>query len=367
MNRISTTIAAYRYLLLSALLLQSVFSNVQGQEGGDQQRERWVGGWLTYWQFEQGLASINQTTNTYQEIYFFIGQLSTDGTPLIVRSKHNFRATVQQLKAAGQRAWLTVVNDVVSPSQRPILKDPYTVSRMLSTPQTRQRHIDQLTALAKDYGFYGIDIDYESLRYRDRNNFSLFIEELAQALQAQNIKLAVTVQPKTTAKRSNGAGVNDWPRLCRVVDRLQIMLYNEHSGKTGPGPIASTAWMERVLDYAETKCPINTIVPSIKVLGATWHEKGVRGITHQNALSLARQHGASIERTDQDLIPHFTINRANQSSTTYYEDEQSIGIKLAHLKERGYNHIVLWRLGSYDPEIDKKLLEFRANRNRIGP
>ena len=352
-------IAASRALLAAVLAsLLGTFATSSYSQVAAHQPTRWVGGWLTYWQFEQGLESIRHSPDTFQDVYFFIGQLSPSGDPMLAASKHDYRATIQQLKTQGKRSWLTVVNDVVSPAQKAILKDPYVVSRLLASHQSRQQHITNLVSLASEYGFYGIDIDYESLRHRDRNRFSLFIEELAQALQPHNIRLAVTVQPKVRDQRRNGAGVNDWQRLCRVADRLQIMLYNEHSGKTGPGPIASTAWIEKVLDHAEQKCPAEKIVPSLKVLGASWEQHKVRGITYQQAVALARQHNATVERT-RDQVPHFTIAGPNATRTTYFEDGRSMANKLTMLQARGYNQVMLWRLGSYDLEINRELQAFR--------
>ncbi len=342
------------------LLLSSAFAGTATGREGAEPGSGWIGGWLTYWQFEAGLASVRHSATTYQDVYFFIGQLSPGGDPQIAASRHDFHTTVQQLRREGKRTWLTVVNDVVAAPHKPILKDPLAISRMLATPQRRQQHIDQLVALARQYGFHGIDIDYENLKQHDRNRFSLFIEALAQALQQHGMELAVTVQPKTGATRRNGAGANDWQRLCRVADRLQIMLYNEHSGKTGPGPIATTAWIARVLDYAESRCPIDKVVPALKVVGATWDEKGVRGTTHTAARTLASQHNATIERTG-DLVPHFNL----PLGTTYYEDARSIGHKLTMLTDRGYNRTVIWRLGSYDPQIDQQLRKFRADSPQL--
>ena len=342
---------------LFTLVMAALFCLGSTPAMADSPQKGWDGrgAWITYWQLSQGMATLDETPRAFDDVYLFIAHLSPAGDPFLASTKDDYRAIVSRLKMEGKRVWLTVVNDVVSEEQQPLLKDPYIVSRLLSEPQRRRDHIDALLGLAERLGVDGIDIDYENLRFRDRQNFSRFAEELARALHRKKLQLALTVQPKEREKRGQGAGANDWRQLCAVADRLQIMLYNEHSGKTGPGPIASTAWMARVLDFAERQCPIDKLVPAIKIVGAKWNGGNVRGITYQQAIALETE----IQRTPVDKIPHFTRQTKTGEESVYYEDKISLAHKLEWLSHRGYRQFVIWRLGGHDPAMDKLISHFK--------
>ena len=71
------------------------------------------------------------------------------------------------------------------------------VAAIIDDPTRRAQHIRDILALVNDNNFDGIDIDYESLNPDDRDNFSLFVEELAAALHARGKLLSIAVHPKT--------------------------------------------------------------------------------------------------------------------------------------------------------------------------
>src|SRR6185295_12149627 len=111
-----------------------------------------------------------------------------------------------------------------------------------------------LVELALRQGVSGLDVDYENLQPADRDAFSGFVRELHADLQARDLQLSVTVQPKSQESRSVGPGAADWAQLCGASDRLQIMLYNLHNAKTGPGPLATKSWIASILGYAAAQC-----------------------------------------------------------------------------------------------------------------
>ena len=66
-----------------------------------------------------------------------------------------------------------------------------------SRPGRRGEHGQDLVALVMANGYDGLDLDNESLEPRDRDPFSLFLEELAAALHARNKPSRSRYTPKT--------------------------------------------------------------------------------------------------------------------------------------------------------------------------
>ena len=119
------------------------------------------------------------------------------------------------------------------------------VAEIIHDPARRAQHIDAILALVMENDFDGIDIDYESLYPEDRDNFSLFIEELAAALHAEDKLLSMAVHAKTEEPGNwGGPQAQDWVRLGAAVDEFKIMVYDYHNGASEAGPIAPLAWAD---------------------------------------------------------------------------------------------------------------------------
>jgi spore germination protein YaaH len=314
-----------------------------------------LGAWITYWDLDRGLARLKAPAGkAVRDVFLFSAALDTDGRVILVDGEDKTASLVSEMKARGSRVWLTVVNDVHPKSGgpgRPVLKDSAVVRRILTDPALAAAHRDEMLALARRLRVSGIDIDYENLSAADREPFTDFIASLSAALRKEEIRLSVTAQPKTRETGSRGGGGLDWRALCGHVDRLQIMLYNLHSAASGPGPMATSEWIESVLRFALGECPPSRIVPVVKLSGMEWSSSGVRGVRYDESTELARRAGVNIARDEKDGTPHFTYRSAGGAATVYFEDAISIERKVRLIESLGFSSVLLWSLGGEDPEI----------------
>lgn len=323
-----------------------------------------LGAWVTYWDYKPGMASVQSAPSVLSDVYFFAVHLDPEGNPVFADPKIAYAQEAGRLKERRTLSWMTVVNDVRPPAGGAVaLKDAQLVHHLLSDPGRRRLHREAIVALAADHGFGGVDVDYENLWAADRDLFSTFIGELAADLKMKGILLSVTVQPKLRESRSDGPGAADWAVLCKSVDRLQIMLYNLHSRKSGPGPMATPAWIKEILRYAETQCPRERVIPILKVSGMNWGGPDVEGIQYDRAVALAQAKRAEIVRDPNGNVPYFTYTEGESRHTVYYEDAASLMEKVAALNALGYREIVFWSLGRQDPEFLSRL----AERNGLKP
>lgn len=324
--------------------------------GGQETSRLRVGAWVTYWDQDRGLERLEAAPEAIRDVYFFAGALTEDGNPFLNGDPALLHNAVRTVRRGDRRAWLTIVNDVHPvDGKQARLKDRAVVHHILADEDRRRRHRNAIVELAHRLGVSGVDIDYENLDYEDRAGFSTFIEELATDLGARSLRLSVTVQPKTRASRSRGSGAADWQRLCGSVARLQIMLYNLHSGRTGPGPIATPEWIEDVLEYAGTRCPKERIVPVLKLIGMDWGGGGTRSAQYDEATLRARERGVAIERDGESGTPFFRFSAPEGDHTVYFEDADSIERKLEVIRRLGLTSVVLWRLGGEDPALLPRL------------
>jgi spore germination protein YaaH len=318
-----------------------------------------LGVWVTYWELERGLARLaTPAGREVRDVYLFAAALDSDGGVILLSDEDSTAALVSEIAGRGSRVWLTIVNDVhpAEREARPVLKDAAVVHRVLSDARLSESHRGEILALARKLGVFGVDIDYEGLDTADRDRFTSFVASLSETLKEEEILLSVTAQPKSRESRSPGPGALDWRALCAHVDRLQIMLYNLHSARTGPGPIADSEFISSVLGFGLSECPQSRIVPVLKVSGMEWSKSGVRGVQFDECIELARRAGVDVARDEKDRVPFFTYLTVDGLATVYFEDSTSILAKRELIGGMGFDNIVLWSLGREDPEILPRIL-----------
>ena len=314
-----------------------------------------LGGWIVPWQHEAGLASLAGSRGALSDVFLFAARLDDSGRPVLDERGSDWKATVARVHAEGARAWLTVVNDRVPGSGAPVLKDADIVHRVLSEPALGARHRAEILDLATSLGVDGVDIDYENLSEADRAGFTAFVRGLVADLHAAGLASSVTVQPKSTDGGSRGQGAMDWTALCELADRLQVMLYNEHNGSTDPGPIAGLDWMSRVVAYGQSRCQSGKLVPVLKVSGMDWGPDKAEWRTFAEVSRVLTARGLKPRREWWNRSPWFVYRDVDGRHTVHYEDARSLAAKADRLRARGLASLVLWSLGSEDPETIPRL------------
>ncbi len=102
--------------------------------------------------------------------------------------------------------------------------DPDTVTTIISNPALRNTHILELANITNANGFDGIIVDYRGLAPEQRDNFTLFIEDLAENLNNNGRSLGVVVQSANNIDGIWQTGAYDWRALGASVDIFEIQL-----------------------------------------------------------------------------------------------------------------------------------------------
>ena len=233
---------------------------------------------------------------------------------------------------------------------------------VLASPDRRRRFIDDLVTLVKDMGYDGVDLDWEDLRPADRDSFSALVEDLADALHAEDRFLSIAVMPKTSEPGEwDNQKYADWSRIGKAVDEFKIMTYS-YSGPWGdPGPQAPLEWVDRVLTFAERKVPPGKVFMGVPFYGFDWHGGSVATVSGHRGASLAQTHDATVSRDPSSQEATMTFTDGGETHTVYFQDEKAVAAKLAALRA---DHpeiagISVWVMGQeapgFWPRITRKL------------
>jgi spore germination protein YaaH len=316
-----------------------------------------VGGWIVPWQHDAGLAAVERARGGLGDVFLFAVRLDADGHPVLDGSAEAWAGTIRRVHDRGARAWLTVVNDLVSAGTSATLKDADIVHRLIADADARAAHSREIVALAKSLSVDGLDLDYENLPASERDAFTAFVGRLAADLHASDLSLSVTVQPKRRETSSKGPGAADWRRICAVADRMQVMLYNQHNAATGAGPIADLDWIGGIVDYGLDTCPASKLVPVVKVSGMDWGPAKAEWRSFAEVSSTRAALRPRLRREHVSRVPWFSYHGDDGRHVVYFEDAASLGAKAERLRARGLSTIVLWSLGSEDPEAIPQLVQ----------
>lgn len=179
-------------------------------------------------------------------------------------------------------------------------------SEMVASPANRSQFIQSAVNYARQWGFNGIDVDWEfpgdltrGGTEADFDNFVLFLQELYPACQAASLKLslasaAIVPSGVPQSYRDNPATYFQWLARCsQYIDYFNIMCYDYHGPFDNPmltgvnAPLnrdtnpASALYVEMTLEnYLNYGVPANKIVLGMPVYGHSYG--GITGLTESD-------------------------------------------------------------------------------------
>ncbi|HEY8393919.1 MAG TPA: glycosyl hydrolase family 18 protein [Thermaerobacter sp.] len=235
-----------------------------------------------------------------------------------------------------------------------------TARRFLRDEAAQERAVRGIRDLLRQEGYDGVHIDLEAVPPEERPRLTAFVQRVRRSLPRGKM-LSVAVFPRDREDRDDrNTGAYDYPALGRAVDYFILMTYSEHTAETGPGPLASRDYVERMLRYATRHVPRDKILVGLGGFGFDWGGGGLpRYLSHAQAMDLARERGVPVRWDDAAQVPYFTYSENGQDHAVYFEDARSWAAKLEVARRYGVRGVAIWRLGMEDErgwrEIQRKL------------
>jgi len=328
-------------------------------------------GWIPYWDQKNAFESFSNNAQFFDFVSVFwyridaFGNLKTYKSTIVDQSIIDF-AHQNKVRI------LAVVANMADYGEEGNW-DAERVDLVISSPQSRSNHISDLVALAENNNFDGIDIDYEALKPSQRENFSLFVEELAEKLHQKSKLLGVAIHPRTqefNPDEDGGSQAQNLARISKAADHMYFMNYTEHNIFSQPGPAASIDWDKRVMDYAlnDAKIPPEKIFFGIGLFGLEWRQEAVGSFEGENddltfgqIQTLVQKNNIKVDWDDNAKSPHFEYQKSGEKYVVWFENAQSVAERIGLAKELKVGGIAFWRLGGEDPLVWQKVREFKQN------
>ena len=224
---------------------------------------------------------------------------------------------------------------------------------VLKNAKTRHRFVGQVLQLVQTTRCDGVNIDIETILPQDGNNFSLLIRELKTTFAKNGLLVTVSVPAKTRDSYPGQWGEPfNYKEIGNWADRVVVMAYDEHGFSSGPGPIASTTWLEDVIRYSVRVIPRDRLLLGVPAYGFDWSDnKKPAYLSFQKAIETAKLKNVVPEFDENFKVPHFNYEVDNKNHQVWFENTISSRYKIELAQRNGLQGIAIWRLGMEDPGI----------------
>lgn len=219
---------------------------------------------------------------------------------------------------------------------------------VLANPAIRSKVIANIVKVVKEKPYDGVNVDFELVPQKYRDDLTAFMAELYDQLHPLNKLVIISVFPQVDVA-ADISGAYNYPELAKNSDFLQIMTYDHHWSTSPPGPIAEIGWYEKNIRYAIDACggPQKVII-GMGAYGYDWpHEGAADTVKYVDAIVKAEQNGVKINYDEGAEAPWFKY----KNREVWFENAKSTSAKLDVIAKYNPAGIAVWRLGQEQPEI----------------
>lgn len=216
---------------------------------------------------------------------------------------------------------------------------------VLSSTAKRQKLVENITNTAISLGLDGINIDFEKIKEESGVHYIQFLRELSVLCRRNSLVLSVDNYVPFN--------FNDYYRLDiqgKIVDYVIIMGYDEHwHGSGDPGSVASIGYVSNGIAKTLEEVPAQKVVNALPLYTILWKTKGAEVtdeyLTIRNMADFLSRTGIQ-PVWDEAASQNYAEWTADDTFyQIWFEDEESIKVKLNAMSMQNIGGVAVWRLG----------------------
>ncbi|MGE7869866.1 glycosyltransferase [Bacillus paramycoides] len=227
--------------------------------------------------------------------------------------------------------------------------DSELIHKLLNSPDhVKTKFINDLVKQVEKNRFSGINIDFEAIAESDRENLTNFMKDLTTVFHKHHLLVTQDVPANDKAF--------DYGALAKVIDRMIVMMYDEHYGAGVPGPIASNKWFEHTLN--ELDIPSEKLIVAFGNYGYDWEvnsNEPAKSLTFSEVMTMAHDSNINIQWDKISGNPYFRYKTGAKEHTAWFLDGVTLYNQVKIAMNNNAKGFALWRLGAEDPTIWKVL------------
>ena len=226
--------------------------------------------------------------------------------------------------------------------------DPDLTHEILYKSSAREKLITDILKIYKDYGFQGINIDFENVHLKTKDLLTQFVRELYPVFKEAGLNVSMDVTGMSTSE--NWSLSYDRQRLSKAVDYMILMAYDQHWGSSPiAGSVAEYPWVEKSILGVSEYIPNDKLVLAVPFYTRLWLEKD--GKVSSQALSMEAANKFieenNIELTwDNRVLQYYgEVEKDNGLYRIWLEESESLEAKVSLVHKYDLAGIASWRKG----------------------
>jgi spore germination protein YaaH len=221
---------------------------------------------------------------------------------------------------------------------------------LLGSRAARQNLIDRLMSDADEYGYDGINLDFEAIKEESGLDFLQFVRELSVECRKRKIVLSAD-NYVPIASRS----YYNYSEQSKYLDYVIMMDYDEHWSTSEPGSVSSRDFFSSNLSKALTQVDKSQLICGVPFYTRIYAQKdgqtSGQEASMQGALTAVEEAGA--QKVWDESLGQYTAQWSEDGTdySVWLEEERSFTIRMDTVKDSGCAGIACWQLGRELPSI----------------
>lgn len=230
---------------------------------------------------------------------------------------------------------------------------------ILNDTSIQDKSINVLVTEAKNFGYWGWQIDFEDMDFSYKDKYSAFIKKAYDVMKQNNLVLSVAVIAKVSDNPKDypndlwqkTIGVYDYATLAVNSDFISLMSYDDPNST---GPVVEYSWLQQVLSYSLKFIPADKLSLGIPLYYWHWNDTtgekiGAGG--REGIYNAFNKHYITTNYSTKEEAPYLIYWKNAQQYTIWYENARSVKKKVGLIKKYKLNGFSAWALGLELPSI----------------
>lgn len=227
---------------------------------------------------------------------------------------------------------------------------------ILSNKETRARMINRLISEAREYGFDGINLDFEYITEDVSEHYLQFIRELSFECRKYGIILSTdNYAPASYNMYYNRKEQGYW------LDYFIIMGYDEYwKGSEVAGPVASIGFVENGITNTLLEVPAEKVINAMPYYVRVWTQTlntdgttsmSTRDLSMEGAANRLKENGVDLVWDEEKGVYYGSYESGKETVQIWLEDEKTIEEKMKLYKANNLAGVAGWKLGLEKKEV----------------
>ncbi|MGF7146327.1 spore germination protein [Anaerotaenia torta] len=234
--------------------------------------------------------------------------------------------------------------------------------KILNNEANMDRLIDNMVAILKKKGYFGINITYELLSNLTLSAYENFNTKAYSRFKKEGLYYLVTISPNIifTATEITFEKIN-YANIASQSDGLVVLNYLWGSFLGPPAPVVSITKINEFLDYLSTMVLPGRLALGLPLIGYDWELPYTVGLSKTSSLSLdsaitlAKQYNVNIQYDIMSQTPFYIYNTQSNEipveHIVWFVDARSMDESMKIVTERGLSGSGLWNIMQFVPQL----------------